>query len=131
MNPYGMFMPNMGYGMPGMMGRSFGMMRGLGKGAFKSVNWGNLFNNASKALGVVNQTIPLVKGAGPMINNMKSMLKLASMFKDETDTKSDNVTSNNDSNSNNNSSNIEEIKKEEINNYSNYSSNYNNPNFFL
>lgn len=125
MNPYGMFMPNMGYGMPGMMGRSFGMMRGLGKGAFKTVNWGNLFNNASKALGVVNQTIPLVKGAGPMINNMKSMLKLASMFKDETDTKNDNVTSTAVNNNDNN--NIEEIKKEEINNYNNY----NNPNFFL
>jgi hypothetical protein len=51
----------------------------------KSINWGGLLNNASKTLGVVNQAIPLVKQAGPMFNNMKSMMRLASVFKDETD----------------------------------------------
>ena len=100
----GMFIPNIpiGYGMPTFTGinpnlasglgvaRNLGLSRGLGglsgkAGLFRSVNWGGLLNNASKALGVVNQAVPLVKQAGPMVNNMKSMLKLASMFKDETD----------------------------------------------
>ena len=53
--------------------------------SIKSINWGNLLNNANRTLNVVNQTIPLVKQAGPMFNNMKSMIKLASAFKDETD----------------------------------------------
>ena len=100
----GMFIPNIpiGYGMPAFTGmnpniasglgvaRNLGLSRGLGglsgkTGLLRSVNWGGLLNNASKALGVVNQAVPLVKQAGPMVNNMKSMLKLASMFKDETD----------------------------------------------
>ena len=55
--------------------------------SIKSINWGNLLNNANRTLNVVNQTIPLVKQAGPMFNNMKSMKKLASAFKDETDIK--------------------------------------------
>lgn len=98
----GMFIPGvtMGYGMPAFtqsaaglapsIGRGLGLSRSLrglsaSPGLFRSVNWGGLLNNASKALGVVNQAVPLVKQAGPMVNNMKSMLKLASMFKDETD----------------------------------------------
>ena len=36
-------------------------------------------------MGVINQTIPLVKQVGPVMNNMKSMLRVASAFKDETD----------------------------------------------
>lgn len=97
-----MFIPGvtMGYGMPAFtqstaglapsIGRGLGLSRSLrglsaSPGLFRSVNWGGLLNNASKALGVVNQAVPLVKQAGPMVNNMKSMLKLASMFKDETD----------------------------------------------
>ena len=33
---------------------------------------------------MVNQTIPLVRQAGPMVNNMKSMLKIARAFGNET-----------------------------------------------
>ena len=53
----------------------------------KSFNWNGLINNTSKALGIINQTIPLVKQVRPMVGNMKSMIKLASAFKDETDIK--------------------------------------------
>lgn len=52
----------------------------------RGINWSTLLGNASRALNVVNQAIPIVKEAGPMINNMKSMIKIASIFKDETDT---------------------------------------------
>ncbi len=91
--------PNLGRsaaGLSGGLGRSLGgagASRGLGLlgrlrgGAsfFRNINWGSLFNNASRALGAVNQAIPLVKQAGPMMSNMKSMLRVASIFKDETD----------------------------------------------
>lgn len=53
----------------------------------KKLNWGNLINNTSKTLGLINQTIPIVKQTGPMINNIKSMVRVASLFKDETDIK--------------------------------------------
>ena len=68
-------------------GKGLGLMRRLGAGlsSFRSINWTGLINNASKTLGVVNQAIPLVRQVGPMVNNMKSMIKVASLFKDETD----------------------------------------------
>jgi len=67
--------------------RSGGLFSKLGGvfSSFRSFNWGGLINNASKTLGVINQTIPLVKQAGPMFRNMRSIMKLASVFKDETD----------------------------------------------
>ena len=54
-----------------------------GLSGIKSINWGGLINNTSKTLGIINQSIPLVKQVGPMVTNMKSMIKVASLFKDE------------------------------------------------
>lgn len=72
--------------------------------AFKGINWGGLINNASKTLNVVNQAIPLVRQVGPMVNNMKSMVRIASIFKDETDKKPslqrNKITNNTNNNSN-------------------------------
>lgn len=60
---------------------------GTGFSGIKSINWGGLINNTSKTLGIINQTIPIVRQVGPMVNNMRSMLRVASLFKDETDVK--------------------------------------------
>ena len=81
------FIPAAG-GMAGAGARGAGLFSRLGGafGAIRSINWGGFINNASKTLGVINQTIPLVRQVGPMVGNMRSMLKLASVFKDETDT---------------------------------------------
>lgn len=108
------FMPN-GIGLSSS--RSGGLFSSL-----KSINWGNLLNNANKTLNVVNQTIPLVRQAGPMLNNMKSMIKLASAFKDETDTKENkkNIISNT----------TEELNNKSLTNYTNNIIN-NQPNFFI
>lgn len=67
--------------------RNTGLLSKLNTGfsGIKSINWGGLINNTSKTLGIINQSIPLVKQVGPMVNNMKSMVRLASLFKDETD----------------------------------------------
>ena len=130
-----------GYNMPYMMpygisgipksGGLFAKFAGL-----KSINWGGLLNNASKTLGVINQAVPLVKQVGPMYNNMRSMLKVASLFKDETSpsVKTNNVSNkNNTSNRNNvsnknNTRNNNVIEKEKTIINSNYS---NSPNFFI
>ncbi len=138
--PYGMSMPQMmpysalTRGTMGLGGRvlgnqGMGLMGkiGHGTGLLKGVNWGGLLNNASRALGVVNQAIPLVKQAGPMFNNMKSMLRLASAFKDETDSKK---VDNSNSNSNSNTMNNKQVNDNTfINNTT--SSNSQNPNFFI
>lgn len=99
-----------------------------GLGGTRGINWRGLLNNASRTLNVINQAIPIVKQVGPMYNNMKSMLKVASLFKDETDPDpKDNKLTNKSKNTNNNTSNITEKKENTIitNNYSN------SPNFFI
>ena len=58
---------------------------GSGIHALRGLNWGGIINNTSRTLGLINQAIPVVKQVGPMMNNVKSMLKVASVFKDETD----------------------------------------------
>lgn len=111
---------------------------GSAMGALRGFNWGGLINNTSKTLGIINQTIPLVRQVGPMVGNMRSILKIASVFKDETD---ENYTTNNNSNnntknySNNNSS---KYKNSQNNNYPNkkeetieYQNSNDSPVFFI
>ena len=120
------------YNVPGMairmsqLPRSGGLFSRLGGnlGTIKSFNWQGLLTNASKTLGVINQAIPVVKQVGPIYNNMKSMLKVASLFKDETDPKP--KSNNKIQTSNKTMINKEEKEKTIINN--DYS---NNPNFFI
>ena len=119
----------------GLGGRSGG---GLLAGA-RSFNFAGLLNNASKALGVVNQAIPIVKEVGPMIGNMKSMLKIASVFKDETDTNIRNVNNTTTSESRSSTENINTVETSSTkgNDTSITSTNINRslvnnePNFFL
>ena len=96
----------------------------------RKINWSGLLNNTSKTLGVINQAIPIVKQTGPMISNMKSMLRLASAFKDETgSSKRVNKVSNNElntSNTNISQNNTNDIIKEDT-----ISNNSTLPNFFL
>ena len=94
----------------------------------RKINWSNLLNNTSKTLGVINQAIPIVRQTGPMISNMRSMLKVASAFKDET-----NYTTNNSSNTTNNvKSNNEPINKPIISEEKDTNINTSTlPNFFL
>lgn len=68
-------------------GRGMGLFSRIGSGihALRGLNWGGIINNTSRTLGLINQAIPVVKQVGPMMNNVKSMLKVASVFKDETD----------------------------------------------
>ena len=103
--------------------RNGGLLSKLG---LKSINWGNLLTNTSKTLNVINQAIPVVKQVGPMFNNMKSMLKVASLFNDATSSNENNNRNNNKINNTNNDENTKEDKNvvtSQINN--------NSPNFFI
>ena len=116
--------------------RGAGLFSRLGLGnifsGLRRVNWGGLINNTSRTLGIINQTIPLVRQVGPMVNNMRSMLKVASIFKDETDTptttkststKTTNTT--NQTSTTNKNFNNKEISPIKTN------TDYNNPTFFV
>ncbi len=145
-------MPNMGYGnmlravppmAPSMPVRTGGGLRallGLAPGGaarggifsgLRSFNWSGLLNNASKALGVVNQAIPVVKQVGPMMNNMKSMLKIASVFKDETDTRKSAPSNNTSAPKQEENKTKETTDNSQDNNQSIIKTNNNEPNFFL
>ena len=71
---------SLGSGLRSLLG--LGGARNLAGGVSRGINWSSLLNNTSKTLGVVREAIPIVKEVGPMMNNMKSMLKVASVFKD-------------------------------------------------
>ena len=92
--------------------------------AGRGINWASLLNNTSKTIGVVKEAIPIVKEVGPMMNNMRSMFKIASVFKDETDTSSG-IKNTSESFTSNNVS-LDKTTTESSQNYR-----ANTPNFFL
>jgi len=61
-----------------------GLFSKLGNSFGRGFNLSSILTNAQKTLNVVNQAIPVIKQMGPMVNNMKTMFKLASAFRDET-----------------------------------------------
>lgn len=117
----------------GVSGRGLGLLGKLGSSvkAMKGVNWGSLITNTSKTLNVVNQAIPLVKQVGPMVNNMKSIVKIASIFKDETDIKSIPNTKINNSSNNYSTPQNKEIQPKEEKKESNHNYYDSSPTFFI
>ena len=84
--------------------------------AKKSINWSGILSNTQKTLNIVNQAIPIVYQIKPIVNNARTMFKVANEFSK----------ANNNSNTN---------VKNNINNYNN-SNNYtneddNSPSFFI
>ena len=67
--------------------RNAGLFSRISNGV-RSFNWSGLLTNANKTLNVVNQAIPLVRQAGPMVSNMRNMLKIAKVFGNETSNRS-------------------------------------------
>lgn len=101
--------------------KSGGLLSKLG---LRNINFGNILTNTSKTLNVINQAIPVVKQVGPMFNNMKSMLKVASLFNDATT-----PTNSTRNNNTKNTANIEKNKTKENTTTNNIYSN--SPNFFI
>ncbi|MGM9849499.1 MAG: VrrA/YqfQ family protein [Bacilli bacterium] len=55
---------------------------GLLSKIFKNgINWSSILSNTQKTLNIVNQTIPVIKQMGPMVNNAKTMFKIMNEFK--------------------------------------------------
>ncbi|MCI8347789.1 MAG: hypothetical protein HFJ12_07630 [Bacilli bacterium] len=66
---------------PSLFSRLF---RGAAAGG---INWGNLLTNTQKSLGIINQAIPIVYQVKPIVNNAKTMFRIAGAMKDTDDTK--------------------------------------------
>ena len=54
-------------------------LRGLGGG----INWGNLLNNTSRTLNVINQAIPVFYQVKPLFQNAKTMFKIANIIQSD------------------------------------------------
>ena len=50
---------------------------------FKGMNFTDFLDGAQKTLGVVNQTIPLIYQVKPIINNAKTMFKIADVINEK------------------------------------------------
>lgn len=55
-------------------------MNSLAPVAKKTINWSGLLNNTQKTLNIVNQAIPIVYQIKPIVNNARTMFKVANEF---------------------------------------------------
>lgn len=78
-NPY--FYQN--FARPSVLSRLFGGAGGatLARRAASGINWSSILSNTQKSLGIINQAIPIVYQVKPMINNAKTMFKIAGAVK--------------------------------------------------
>ncbi len=68
----------------------------------RSINWNNILNNTQRTLGIINQAIPIVYQVRPLINNARTLFRVASAINDNDEDETDNNISNeNNYNSNN------------------------------
>ncbi len=54
---------------PGLFSRGLAFTR--------NINWGGLLDGTQKTLGVINQAIPIVYQVKPILNNAKTMFRIA------------------------------------------------------
>ncbi len=65
----------------------------LSKGASlaKGFSWAGLLDGTQKTLGVINQAIPIVYQVKPIVNNAKTMFKIADALKSDETSKNSNT----------------------------------------
>ena len=60
----------------------------------KNIKWASLLDGTSKTLNVINQAIPVVYQIKPIINNAKTMFKIANIMNTPEETKKEEKTNN-------------------------------------
>jgi hypothetical protein len=60
----------------------------------KNIKWGALLDGTSKTLGVINQAIPVVYQVKPIIDNAKTIFKVANIINEKEDIKKEEKTNN-------------------------------------
>ncbi len=43
----------------------------------RGINWNNILNNTQRTLGIINQAIPIVYQVKPLLNNARTLFKIA------------------------------------------------------
>lgn len=59
--------------------------------SLKGINFSGFLDGAQKTLGIVNQTIPLIYQVKPIINNAKTMFKIADVIKSDDNVSNENI----------------------------------------
>ena len=59
--------------------------------SLKGINFSGFLDGAQKTLGLVNQTIPLIYQVKPIINNAKTMFKIADVIKNDEPISNENI----------------------------------------
>ncbi len=54
----------------------------------KNIQWGAFLDGTQKTLGVINQAIPIVYQVKPIINNAKTLFRIANVLNDNTSNQS-------------------------------------------
>ena len=54
-----------------------------GLNSLKAINWGGLLEGTQKTLGVINQAIPVVYQMKPIVNNAKTLFKIAGSMRED------------------------------------------------
>jgi len=60
----------------------------------KNIKWSSILDGTSKTLNVINQAIPVVYQVKPIINNAKTMFKVASIINEPIEIKKEEKTNN-------------------------------------
>lgn len=79
------------------------------KSLFGGIKWSSILSGTQKTLNVVNQAIPIIKQAGPVINNARTMFRVMNEF-NKVDLPQNNTTQNNVVVETNNKEKIEKIE---------------------
>lgn len=92
--------------------RSAPAVNALGSATKSTFTFTGLLNGASKTLGVINQAIPVFYQVKPIINNAKTMYRVAKEINsNDKKNNSTNTNSSNNSNNTNNTSNNNDVNK--------------------
>ena len=62
----------------------------------RGINWNNILNNTQRTLGIINQAIPIVYQVKPLLNNAKTLFRVASAINSNDEEEINVETPNND-----------------------------------
>lgn len=75
----------------------------------RGINWNSILNNTQRTLGIINQAIPIIYQVKPLLNNARTLFRVATAL----NSNDEDETTNDETSNNNYSENISyEIKKD-------------------
>ena len=51
----------------------------------RGINWNNILNNTQRTLGIINQAIPIIYQVKPLLNNARTLFRVASALNSNDD----------------------------------------------